>query len=270
MGNEASSSVQNFRYPSGNVYTGQLLGKKRHGTGQLTWPDGARYEGTFASDKLHGQGKLVFPNGSVYEGGFHENNPQGNGQLTTRNGEVLRGFFSFQGRSDRTHVPVGKYQFSGQLIDSKTSWSQPLNGPLALYLLSGLVSLPNMNDPMEAMLPYAVATSAAAGLTGESEKGGNGALPVAAVVQSLPSSSDSISYGKHEQAFAAKHKHDHVAADVFDPRLLLASVGVPVNPVNTNAQRQRDIRAQEQHQQLQREFGGGDNIPVATAVYRPQ
>lgn len=265
MGNEASSSVQNFRYPSGNVYTGQLVGKKRHGAGQLTWPDGARYEGSFASDKLHGQGRLVFPNGSVYEGGFHENNPQGNGQLTTRNGEMLRGFFSFQGRSDRTNVPVGKYHFSGQLIDTKTSWSQPLNGPLALYLLSGLVSLPNMNDPMEAMLPYAVASF---GASGESEKGG--ALPVAAVVQSLPSSSDSISYGKHEQAFTARHKHDHVAVDVLDPRLLLASVGVPVNPVNTNAQRQRDIRAQEQQQHMQRELNAGDNIPVATAVYRPQ
>lgn len=261
MGNESSRQVLNHRYPSGNVYSGHLQGNKRHGQGQLTWPDGATYVGSFVQDKLQGQGKLSFPNGSVYEGGFHQNNPHGEGKLKTKNGEVLTGTFKFLGRSDRANTPVGKYEFSGQLIDLKTNYSQRLNGPLALYLVSGLVSLPNMNDPMEAMLPYATATAVGGD---DFEKG---EAPMASVVQTVTSTtSGSISYGQPEVAFNKRHADDHTSVDVLDPRLWLASVGVPVNPGNTNARRQQDIRNQEQQLQYR------EPVPIATAVpvYKPQ
>lgn len=113
------------------------------------------YEGNFSQDKYQGQGKLKFPNGAEYEGQFNQNNPHGQGKLMTKNGEVLDGRFRFLTHGDLGNVPVGKYKFSGKLIDLKTSISHALDTPLSIFLHSGLVCLPNMEDPKEAMFPYA-------------------------------------------------------------------------------------------------------------------
>lgn len=235
MGNEQVKQVENYRYPSGNTYTGEMVGNNRQGTGTLHWTDGATYSGSWNDDLCQGAGVMKFPNGSVYEGNFVRNNPHGQGKLTTINQEVVLGFWEFQGRSDRVSEPVGKYFFQGELIDLKTGEKTVLSCQLALYLRSGLVSLPQMQDPMQALFPYAVV---------ESSKGESNA-PIATAVQYAATSSNSISYGQHEPALQPRHPDDHPSFSLLDPRLYLSSLGIGPAPANTNARRQNDIRNQE-------------------------
>jgi hypothetical protein len=264
MGNEQASQrryVPEYRYPSGNLYSGEMVGNKRSGQGRLVWIDGAKYEGNWENDQCEGAGRLQFPNGSVYEGRFVKNNPYGEGKLTTVNGEALDGFWEYHGRSQQTSASVGKYQFKGDLIDLKTGQRRRYQGPLALYLQSGLVSLPNMADPMEAMFPYAVVL-----MDGEQDKGESvataqlaeegralfqeglsvGDVPIAYAVQTAPSTSSSISYGQADAALGNRHPEDHATFSLLDPRLYLSSLGFNTQPVNINEQRQNQIRGQQQ------------------------
>jgi hypothetical protein len=270
MGNQSATQVQNYRYPSGNVYSGSMVGGKRSGQGTLTWPDGGSYTGTWRSDECEGQGLMRFPNGSSYEGAFVRNNPRGDGKFTTTNGEVLMGFWEYLGRADRASTPIGKYSFQGELIDLKTNKRTFYHGPLALYLQSGLVSLPNMPDPMESMLPYAVALTGTDSKDPASEKvlaeegralfkGGmdsGASVPVAYAVQTASTTSSSVSYGRHEPAFQERHPDDHAAFNLLDPRLYLAGLGLPTQPVNINQRRQEEIRMQQ----------NGNSLPVAVPV----
>jgi hypothetical protein len=121
----------------------------------MTWPDGAVYSGQFIMDKCNGYGTMRFPNGSVFEGQWVRSNPHGDGKLTTVNQEVLQGYWEHYGRSNQMLSAVGKYMFRGELIDLKSGERRQLAGPLALYLTSGLVALPNMADPLLALLPFA-------------------------------------------------------------------------------------------------------------------
>lgn len=199
-------------------------------------------------DQLHGMGTLKFPNGSSFQGNFVRNNPNGQGRLTTKNLEAVDGNWQFNGRSVNNGSPVGKYYFAGTLIDLKTGSQQPLSGPLALYLLSGLVSLPNMADPMEALLPYAIVTNGTATVVKEDEKGGTPvAMPVADVVQNAVSSSDALKFGQPEAAFRKYDVNDHASVDVLDPRAWLNGVGISAfgAPANTNAKAQAEIRQRQ-------------------------
>lgn len=272
MGN-APVSVQNHRYPSGNSYTGTLVGTKRHGTGSLTWPDGGRYDGFWKDDLCEGLGTMQFPNGSVYQGEFRRNNPYGSGTLTTINKEKLVGHWEYLGRSDRTREPCGKYMFKGELQDTYSGSVQPIHGPLALYLLSGLVTLPNMSDPMQALLPYAIAVNAEQVGTAEEAKKmqeENGKVPMAvAAAQAATSTSASIAFGKPEIAFQQRHQDDHASADLLDPRLYLNAVGITIaNPANTNSQRQQQVRHQQADEFAQQQELAGmpvvDAVPVVT------
>jgi hypothetical protein len=268
MGNEQARQVERYTYPSGNVYSGTMIGTKRHGEGSLTWVDGGVYTGGWENDQCQGFGKMRFPNGSVYEGNFVRNNPYGQGKLTTNNGEVLSGFWEFHGRSDQARTPVGKYQFHGELVDTKTGQRTALHGPLALYLQSGLVSLPNMPDPAQSMFPYALAfvendkdamsnPALAEGGKALFQQAMNNDVPVAYAVGTAPTSSTSVSYGQHEPALQEKHPDDHVAYSLLDPRLYLGSLGFPTQPTNINHAKQQAIRQQQQ-------VGGA--VPVAVPI----
>ena len=252
MGNTPVREVSQFRFPSGNVYSGQMRGTKRHGQGTLKWPDGATYTGQWVNDLCEGQGTMRFPNGSVYEGNFVQNNPYGQGTLTTINQEALSGFWEYHGRSGMTATPAGMYIFDGQLIDLKTKTVRVLHRQnMAFYLLSGLVSLPNMPDPMMAMLPFAevVADDYSAPQGKKDKYDEKESVPVAQAVQSAPPSSSSIVFGKPDVALMQRHPDDHFAVDVADPRLYLGSLGLPVYAPNVNASRQAQLQANYPPQQ---------------------
>jgi hypothetical protein len=196
-------------------------------------------------DKCDGFGQMKFPNGSVWEGQWVRSNPHGQGKLTTINSEVLEGFWEHFGRSDQTMSAVGKYQFRGELIDLKSGERRQLAGPLALYLASGLVSLPNMPDPLQALLPFAEVIADGNGDGKPDKYDYKQAVPVAQAIQTATTSSASISFGQPDVAFRARHPDDHFTVDLIDPRVHLAALGVPVNPANTNARRQQELRAQQ-------------------------
>jgi len=273
MGNEQTRHVQDKRYPSGNVYSGEMVGNKRHGQGTLTWPDGAKYEGTWKDDFCHGKGRMQFPNGSVYVGSFSSNNMNGQGSLTTVNGEALEGFWEYQGRSDASNTPIGKYRFNGQVVDLKNGNKRAYSGPLAFYLLSGLVSLPNMTDPTEALLPYAVVIADdGKGDAALAEQGRvlfqQGLVApdtaVAMAVQTAPSSSSSVAYGQPDAAFQKRHPDDHAAYSLLDPRLYLNGLGFNTQPANINQKKQEAVRAQQQQQLMMAQSSSA--VPIAVPV----
>jgi MORN repeat len=37
--------VNEYLYPNGSIYKGQMKNEERHGYGVQVWPDGAKYEG---------------------------------------------------------------------------------------------------------------------------------------------------------------------------------------------------------------------------------
>jgi len=250
------SQVAEHRYPSGNVYSGSMLGSKRHGAGTLRWADGAVYEGDWREDEMHGSGRIKFPNQSEYQGAFSHNNPYGYGTLTTINGERLTGEWQFQGRSAGPSGPVGKYYFSGDVSDA--SARRHYSGPLTLHQMSGLVALPGMPDATAHVMPYADVVGADTS-TPEGRKMLAEATPVGAPVGAVPQAKvvdpagGSIAYGYQDPALNPRHPDDHAAYEVLDPRLWLNSLGVTAfgQPHNVNRAEQERIRAAQHAQQQQ-------------------
>ena len=71
----ASSETVGFKYgnlflPSGECYSGSLLGSVPEGTGKYVWSDGCIYEGGWRRGMRHGNGKIQWTSGTAYEGEF--------------------------------------------------------------------------------------------------------------------------------------------------------------------------------------------------------
>jgi len=257
MGNQ-TTTVAEYRYPSGNAYSGSMSGRKRHGPGTLVWADGARYEGDWVNDEMHGNGAIRFPNGSEYRGAFSHNNPYGFGTLTTVNGERLTGEWQFQGRAAGPSGPVGKYFFSGDVFDPNATKREHYSGPLTLHLMTGLVALPGMSDATAYVMPYASvagqpgAATAAEGRKILQEAYTTNGVPQATVVEQAPAS---IAYGYQDPALLPKHPDDHAAYDLADPRLYLNSLGITAlgHAQNFNQAKQQQVRQTQQYQQQQQQ-----------------
>jgi len=76
---------------SGDVYTGQWMGRLRHGRGHLVQHGIGTYEGEFFRNKAHGKGRLARPCGDVYDGQFQENFESGEGKCTYADGSSHTG-----------------------------------------------------------------------------------------------------------------------------------------------------------------------------------
>jgi radial spoke head protein 1 len=63
-----------------NVYVGEFLNGKKHGTGKMLYPNGDAYYGQWANDLFQGEGSYKYANGDVYSGQW--TNGQKNGQGT--------------------------------------------------------------------------------------------------------------------------------------------------------------------------------------------
>lgn len=68
---------------TGGIYSGQWLGKARHGFGREVWRDGVVFEGQWASDCIHGSGRVSYPNGDSYVGEWQRNQFHGLGIFRT-------------------------------------------------------------------------------------------------------------------------------------------------------------------------------------------
>jgi hypothetical protein len=257
MGNSSLNNKNaDVTYPSGNRYVGSMKGQQRHGHGTMYWQDGARYDGEWVNNEMHGNGEIHFPNGSFYVGEFSHSSPYGRGVLTTINKEKIDGNWQYQGRSVTQLGPVGKYFFTGMVYDPNSDRHVPYNGSMTLHLTSGLVALPNMQDPLSSVLPYAsvVNTTAEEGrkiLHEAMKESESNTIPQGKVVETTTtttSSSNGIAYGYRDPALLPPHPDDHGRVDVLDPRLWLNGLGITAfgAPTNFNEQRQREI-AQERN-----------------------
>mmetsp|Transcript_19648 Transcript_19648/g.52397 ORF Transcript_19648/g.52397 Transcript_19648/m.52397 type:complete len:392 (-) Transcript_19648:674-1849(-) len=72
-------------------YTGQWLGEKRHGYGQIEKKGIGVYDGEFANDRAMGEGRFVKLNGDVYEGQWLDDKANGQGTYLHADGSSYQG-----------------------------------------------------------------------------------------------------------------------------------------------------------------------------------
>lgn len=92
----SSSENNSFRagkilLPSGESYSGSILGNVPEGSGDYLWSDGCKYEGEWRRGMRHGYGKIQWPNGAVYEGEFSGGYIHGNGTYRRPDHMVYKG-----------------------------------------------------------------------------------------------------------------------------------------------------------------------------------
>lgn len=92
----ALSETYSFRagdilLPSGESYSGSLLGNVAEGSGDYVWSDGCKYEGEWRCGMRHGYGKLQWPSGARYEGEFSVGYMHGNGTYTRSDHVTYKG-----------------------------------------------------------------------------------------------------------------------------------------------------------------------------------
>ncbi|CDR97967.1 MORN repeat domain containing protein, putative [Babesia bigemina] len=75
----------------GSVYSGQWLGRARHGMGKHFAMDGSRYVGSFANDLYEGEGEVKYINGDSFRGIFKGGMRNGKGVMTYANGDMFDG-----------------------------------------------------------------------------------------------------------------------------------------------------------------------------------
>lgn len=76
-----------------SVYQGELLGGRPNGRGRLEIRSGEVFEGDWVDGRLHGSGLHIDAAGNRYEGEFAAGVAQGPGRLMARTGEIFSGAF---------------------------------------------------------------------------------------------------------------------------------------------------------------------------------
>jgi len=75
-------------------YQGEMVKKKKHGIGRLTWANNDSYYGDWKNDKKDGYGFMMWCNGDSYEGTWKEDRRHGvNAKYTYNNGGVFIGTY---------------------------------------------------------------------------------------------------------------------------------------------------------------------------------
>ncbi|KAM3223422.1 hypothetical protein ACQJBY_057028 [Aegilops geniculata] len=90
-GTNTGFRVRHIRLPSGDTYSGTLLGSTPEGSGRYTWPDGTIYDGEWRTGMRHGQGKTLWPSGASYEGEYAGGYIYGEGTYTGQDSIVYKG-----------------------------------------------------------------------------------------------------------------------------------------------------------------------------------
>ena len=78
---------------TGEVYTGEFKGNRRHGEGILKMPDGTTYKGLFYDNRKQGEGEYTDAEGNSYKGEWKKNKIEGNGVMRYANGDIYSGCF---------------------------------------------------------------------------------------------------------------------------------------------------------------------------------
>jgi hypothetical protein len=93
--------VISYREKNGNIYTGEVKGKRAEGEGTILYPDKIKYSGLFKNGKREGMGTQRWPNGDTFTGKWKNDRREGFGIYRWRNGDVFEGMFSEDNRNGR-------------------------------------------------------------------------------------------------------------------------------------------------------------------------
>lgn len=85
--------VKRVELKNGDVYEGEWLDGRRHGTGVYRWRFGGSYEGDWDASYQHGRGIRTYRNGDVYDGEWSLDQRCGQGVMHYGNGEVYDGYW---------------------------------------------------------------------------------------------------------------------------------------------------------------------------------
>lgn len=113
----AKNGLGQTLFPNGDVYVGEYVDNKRHGTGtyffaddgiiytgrwrdnlrdgvgRCVYPDGGRYYGNWNHDKKHGEGRYTYPDGGAYSGEWSRDTKHGFGTFVFPDGSQHIGTF---------------------------------------------------------------------------------------------------------------------------------------------------------------------------------
>ena len=90
---QALREVKRVELKNGDVYEGEWLDGRRHGTGVYRWRFDGSYEGDWDSSYQHGRGIRTYANGDVYDGEWSLDQRCGQGVMRYGSGEVYDGYW---------------------------------------------------------------------------------------------------------------------------------------------------------------------------------
>ena len=73
-----------LRWHQGEIYIGDFVNGKRHGTGSYIYLNGTGYTGEWKNSKMDGFGTETFPDGKRYVGEFKDDKQHGEGICYTK------------------------------------------------------------------------------------------------------------------------------------------------------------------------------------------
>lgn len=88
-------SLEQFTYPDGSRYEGEVESGRRHGRGTWIRPDGTQYVGQWQNDKPDGWGTITWPDGRKYEGQWKNGKRHGEGVDTHADGRRIEGRWEY-------------------------------------------------------------------------------------------------------------------------------------------------------------------------------
>lgn len=77
----------------GIIYTGKWADNLRNGIGRIVYPDGGRFLGNWTNDKKHGEGRYTYPDGGSYAGEWYRDRKHGFGTFVFPDGSSHIGTF---------------------------------------------------------------------------------------------------------------------------------------------------------------------------------
>mmetsp|Transcript_26872 Transcript_26872/g.27097 ORF Transcript_26872/g.27097 Transcript_26872/m.27097 type:complete len:227 (+) Transcript_26872:212-892(+) len=80
-----------YTYHNGDVYEGQYKDDIKHGFGIYKHASGAMFQGEYRNDERNGTGIFIYSNGDRYEGEYQDDLKHGRGIFTSAHGGVIDG-----------------------------------------------------------------------------------------------------------------------------------------------------------------------------------
>ena len=128
---KATATSNIINYGNGDQYTGDLVGGKPQGKGELKFANGDVYKGEFSNGKMDGEGVLTYAKGGVLNGKFTNDAPDSNHAFKLSNGDSFTGKFKQRQPYKGTLVKASGNTYVGKFVNGK------LDGSGKEYLKNG-------------------------------------------------------------------------------------------------------------------------------------